>query len=151
MTISRADVYTFEGPLGASSPLCVADRATRPPVLVELVVASLFSWRRSEDSDPVDDDDRKGWWADTYQARPVGSRLWLLCLRGKLFSDTPRRVEELAHEALDWMIAEGYAARVDVEARRTAPNRLDMAVRVIRQNGTGAELRFDDWWRPLWL
>ncbi|EPN56356.1 Phage GP46, partial [Pseudomonas syringae pv. actinidiae ICMP 19079] len=49
--------------------------------LLRSVVISLFTWRRAEADDPIDDAERFGWWGDTYPTQAndrIGSRLWLL-------------------------------------------------------------------------
>jgi len=54
--------------------------------LTTTVLLCLFTDRRAEVSDSLPDGghDQRGWWADSYRARPVGSRLWLLSLEKAL-------------------------------------------------------------------
>ena len=62
----------------------------QPDPLVQAVLISLFSWRRSNDDDGVQIPYRKGWWGDTFSSisgDQIGSRLWLL-QREKLTRET---------------------------------------------------------------
>lgn len=83
------------------------------------VLISLFTERRASVEDlPVDELDRNGWWGDTYAEEAgdfIGSRLWLL-RRGKATADTLGRAREYAKEALEWLIEDGIAEDVEVEA-----------------------------------
>lgn len=84
------------------------------------VIMSLFTDRRAEDDDrlPFGESDRRGWWGDAYAdvpSRKIGSRLWLL-EREKQLPEVLVRAREYALEALQWLVDDGRAARVDVEA-----------------------------------
>lgn len=49
--------------------------------LVQAVLISLFSWRRSDEDDGVEIPYRQGWWGDTFvdtSGDRIGSKLWLL-------------------------------------------------------------------------
>ena len=52
----------------------VGDHTKRPTPLDLAVMASLLTWRRADG----DEGPEQGWWADTFDRRPLGSRLWLL-------------------------------------------------------------------------
>ncbi|MEE1920313.1 phage GP46 family protein, partial [Pseudomonas asiatica] len=63
--------------------------------LIRTVVISLFTWRRAGPDDPVDDEERYGWWGDSFPRVAddrIGSRLWLL-RRVKLTDRTQRDAE----------------------------------------------------------
>lgn len=120
--------------------------------LARAVVISLFSWRRADDDDEVDGD-RMGWWGDTYADQDgdlTGSRLWLL-LRSKVTDEAVQQAREYAEEALQWMLDDGVASRVIVEAERFAGgrDRIDMKVTVIKPDGSGVSIRFQDVWGKL--
>ena len=109
------------------------------------VVISLFTWRRAEDSDPVDDDERYGYWSDAYPdvARDrIGSRLWLL-RRRSLTAETIQNAERYAREALAWMLEDEVVSAVQVDLVRPNPTRLDLYVTLTLDEGQ-RELRFDD-------
>ena len=109
------------------------------------VVISLFTWRRAEDSDPVDDDERYGYWGDAYPdvARDrIGSRLWLL-RRRLLTAETIQDTERYAREAIAWMLEDEVVSGVQVDLIRPNPTRLDLYVTLTLDQGQ-RELRFDD-------
>ena len=117
--------------------------------LVRAVVISLFSWRRANPDDDLPGDLRQGWWGDSFPVVPkdrLGSRLWLRS-RAKLTSETVVRAREYAEEALDWLVKDGIAARVVVEAERQGLSTLALACRVFRSDGKQPlDVRFTDVW-----
>lgn len=111
--------------------------------LIRAVVISLFTWRRAETDDPVDDDERFGWWGDSYPTIAddrIGSRLWLL-RRVKLTVDTQRDAEFYAREALQWLLDDGQVLEVDVITERADSYRLNL--QVILTVLTGARLKIN--------
>lgn len=87
------------------------------------VLLSLFTDRRADDSDalPNAQNDLRGWWADAIpvvQDDRFGSRLWLLA-REKRGPTVPPRAEKYAREALQWMLDDGVASKLDVSATIT--------------------------------
>jgi phage gp46-like protein len=100
------------------------DLATDSGMRTALVV-SLFTDRRAEpdDTPPAGDGDLRGWWADQFaevQGDLIGSRLWLLD-RSTALADVPRRAEEMARQALAWLIEDRIASKIDVAVRAEAP------------------------------
>jgi phage gp46-like protein len=119
--------------------------------LVRAVVISLFSWRRANPDDDLPTEDRFGWWGDTFateQNDRIGSRLWLLS-RAKLTNDTLTKAEGYVREALQWMIDDAVAARVDVEVEREGIDRMEIGVAIYRTTGQPVVLRFSDFWDAL--
>jgi phage gp46-like protein len=113
------------------------------------VLLSLFVDRRAEDDDPLpgSDDDRRGWWADEFsdvEGDRIGSRLWLLD-RAKRTADVVPRTEELAREALAWMIEDRVAASVDVAVEVDGDIRY-LNVTIERPSGDRANFRFAAAW-----
>lgn len=118
--------------------------------LIRAVLISLFTWRRANADDPLPGLDRFGWWGDNFASEAndrIGSRLWLLA-REKMQQTTANRAKEYAEEALEWLINDGVAARVDVEAERQGTDRIALACRIYRTAPTGVvlDLRFSDLW-----
>lgn len=118
------------------------------------VIISLFTDARARADDPLPDADadRRGWWGDcgnAYANDRTGSRLWLLA-RAKALPATATRARDYAREALDWLIEDGIAAAVDVEAtlalvsasRATAA----LLIRVTIVRPDGARLAIDFLW-----
>lgn len=100
------------------------------------VQLSLFLDRRAEDDDAVEDDDRRGWHADPRR----GSRLWLLA-RAKETPDTLARAKTYTEEALAWLVEDGVARSVTVEAEWIGRGRIGLRVTIERaQDGRWEEV-----------
>ena len=102
--------------------------------LSRAVVISLFTWQRASQSDEVDNDQRMGWWGDTFaeeKGDKIGSKLWLL-LRQKITDETLNRAQEYAYDALKWLIDDGICSdiKVDVERDEDDPNRINLSVQL---------------------
>lgn len=102
--------------------------------LSRAVVISLFTWQRASQSDEVDNDQRMGWWGDTFAENKddkIGSKLWLL-LRQKITEETLNRAQEYAYESLKWLIDDGICSdiTVDVERDKDDPNRINLDVQL---------------------
>ena len=121
---------------------------TREALLRRSVTISLFTWRRAGPDDRLDDDDRKGWWADcvpTVAGDRIGSRLWLL-QRRTITQDTLRDAKEYAEEALRWMTDDGVVSAVTVTATRQDTSRINLVVLLTELNGETVQLAFEDTW-----
>lgn len=121
---------------------------TREESLRRAVTISLFTWRRAEPDDAVDDSDLKGWWGDsvpTVAGDKIGSRLWLLSRR-TLVADTLKDAQAYAEEALAWLVDDGVLTRVTVTAERQGNDRMNLRVTLIEQHGETLELNFNDTW-----
>lgn len=117
--------------------------------LPRAVIISLFSWRRAnpDDNAPVS----MGWWGDTYPTVTgdrIGSRLWLLG-REKVTNDTLNRARDYAIEALQWMLDDGVAARIDVDSQRSGMDEAQLDIAIYQRDGTNWNMRFDEYWRIL--
>ena len=102
--------------------------------LSRAVVISLFTWQRASQSDEVDNEQRMGWWGDTFaenKGDKIGSKLWLL-LRQKITEETLNRAQEYAYESLKWLIDDGICSdiTVDVERDEDDPNRINLDVQL---------------------
>ena len=100
--------------------------------LSRAVVISLFTWQRASQSDEVDNDQRMGWWGDTFaenKGDKIGSKLWLL-LRQKVTEETLNRAQEYAYESLKWLIDDGICSDITVNVERDEddPNRINLSV-----------------------
>ncbi|SAL20811.1 tail protein [Caballeronia cordobensis] len=115
--------------------------------LVRAVIMSLFTWRRAEPDDPIDDT-KWGWWGDNVsdvENDQIGSRLWLLA-REKLTQSTLNRAEQYAKEALAHLIDDGVATRVTVAAERIRNDGLGLTVTIYRVDAAATTLRFSNVW-----
>ncbi len=114
--------------------------------LERAVVISLFTWRRAEPSDPVDDQDRQGWWADAFPAVAndrIGSRLWLL-RRRTITAQTLRDAQRYCEEALQWLLDDGHVLAVMVTITRPSPTQLSGLIVLERPEGDPLSLSFDN-------
>jgi phage gp46-like protein len=155
-----ADIRTAWNP--ATAPLR-GDWLLAPPGLATdrdletAVIVSLFTDASARDDDVIPDltDDRRGWWGnwESPEALELGSRLWLLS-REKSTEETRRRAEEYAAEALAWLLTDGVAARIDVEAEYlevgpVPPMTLALRVRIVRDDGSVYDHRYAWAWEQL--
>jgi len=121
--------------------------------LVRAVVISLFTWRRADPADALPElgptARRMGWWGDSFPQQSndrIGSKLWLLA-RSKIMPETLRLAKAYAEQALQWLIDDGVAARVEVEVARIGVTSVGMAVRLYQTDGSAlADIRFNDVW-----
>jgi phage gp46-like protein len=155
-----ADVETQWGlstaPLGGDwalvPPGLAADRDLETAVILSLFTDAAA---RDDDRPPDGTDDRRGWWGN-WQAPErleIGSRLWLLS-RETSTDDVRRRAEEYAAEALQWLLDDGVAARVDVgaawlELAPVPPATLALRVRIVRDDGRVYDRRYAWAWAAL--
>lgn len=102
------------------------------------VWVSLFSDRRSGTDDAAD---RRGWWADAYAERPIGSRMWTLT-RAKATTETPRRARDFIVEALQWLVDDGVAAGIDVTAQWVRRGFLGATVQIRQRSGSVVALSY---------
>jgi len=84
------------------------------------VLLSLFSDRRANPEEVIrfGGDDARGWWGDGFaevKGDQFGAKLWLLG-REKVLPETLNRAREYTREALAWMVEDGVADEVLVDA-----------------------------------
>lgn len=110
------------------------------------ILISLFTDRRADADDELPDGsgDRRGWWGDPQ----FGSKLWLR-MRSKQTDALLALVRNDIAEALQWLIDDEIAARIDIEAEWTRPGLLGCRITVIRQDGTQSPHQFEWAWKDL--
>ena len=125
--------------------------------LASAVIISLFTDRVASASDqiPVGTQDRRGWWGDLPlaggAAEPIGSRLWLLS-REKSTTATLLRARDYVSEALQWLISDGIASRIDVKTAYSGAVRetMQILITIYRLNGAAPLSLSYAWaWRAL--
>lgn len=111
----------FEGDFNFDTDVQDLEQSTG---LQTAVLISLFTDRRARQDDVLPDpnnNDRRGWWGDLaapdVDGDKIGSRLWLL-EREKTTRNVLERAKQYAKEALQWMLDDGVAVRVDVDVER---------------------------------
>jgi phage gp46-like protein len=104
------------------------------------VLISLFTDRRAAPDDVIPDgsENPRGWWGDSGRTRPLGSKLWLLD-RAKQTEETRLRAKDYVEDALAWLIEDGIAASIIVEAEWQRAKFL--GVRIVLFEPTGTQLR----------
>lgn len=142
--------FDFPLILDGSGRVATGERESR---LARAVISSLFTWARAREGDelPTPESPRMGFWGDTYS--PVtgdrwGSRLWLLA-RETLTASTAAKARDLAKEALEWMVVDKVAERIQVETARNGVDRLGMRILVDEPNGSRLDIRFADIWSAI--
>ena len=121
--------------------------------LESAVIMSLFTDRRAKEDDTLDDkNDLRGWWGDRLDVDAnddkIGSRIWLL-ERSKTTNQTIVKLKEYILEALDWMVEDGVAMKVDAEVERQGDpgnDRLAFSVTIYKIDGNNETYKFDDLW-----
>jgi len=102
------------------------------------VLLSLFTDRRlpSGEAPPDGTDDPRGWWGDIGDEDGVqmGSLLWLLW-REKVLPSTASKARDYCAQALQWMIDDGIARAVTVDAERGGLYQLSIAIQIVRPDG----------------
>lgn len=102
------------------------------------VMVSLFTDRRALDSDELPTGkgtDKRGWWADSYRGRKIGSRLWLLS-REKQLQSVMNKAEEYAKEALKWLIDDKLITSFTVSATNPEDCILMLVISITQKDGS---------------
>lgn len=117
------------------------------------IILSLGSDARALPDDPLPDDsgDKRGWCGDVtppdgLSSDSYGSRLWLLS-REKQLASTLVRAEQYARDALEWMIGDGIADRVEVSASFPATGVLQFVIDVYRPASPAITYRYSIAWQ----
>lgn len=127
-------------PLGAD--LCLEEGdLKRDEGLVTAVALSLLSDALASPAEAhaIGVSDRRGWWGERL-GDPYGSKLWLLT-REKTTAETRARASEYGASALQWLIDDGIAESVNVDASFPSRGVMRLVVRVARsRNGRWSDL-----------
>nr|WP_199864022.1 phage GP46 family protein [Pseudomonas sp. CFBP 8758] len=116
------------------------------------VEISLFTWRRANASDQLEDDERYGWWGDSFPLVAndrIGSRLWLL-RRRKLTTETIASAVTYAQEALKWLLDDGHITGVQVITKRSGHYRLNLGVSLTLPAGETLDIYPNEHWQVLY-
>lgn len=106
--------------------------------LESAVLISLFTDQLADPSDLMPDAQRadpRGWWADTYEAPDqIGSKLWQVFFR-QTTPDTLNWVRDQVAKALQWMIDDGVASAIDVQAQFQGKGGIAFQARITEPTG----------------
>lgn len=119
---------------------------------IRAVTISLYTWRRAETDDPLDDEERFGWWGDSYPDivdDRIGSRLWLL-RRVKLTPQTQRDAEVYAREALQWLLDDGEVTAIEIASEKVDINRLNLIPTLTIASGATLEIKQPSSWQVIY-
>jgi len=113
------------------------------------VLISLFTDRViPRDQLPPDrSTDRRGWWPDSYESSPIGSRLWTL--RRKIKSNPTSLLQEatdICKEALEWLLEDKVAATVAVQCVWATPVQMVIVVVITEPDGTVTRFQYQWAW-----
>ena len=139
---------SFSGDIALDAGRLATDDGLRTAILI-----SLFTDARARPDDRLPDDggDPRGWWGNTHapvSGRELGSRLWLLGRRKQLPA-VLAEAKGYAEEALAWLIKDGIASRVEVDAFIPRDEMLGLAIAITRPNGQPVRYRFEALWASL--
>jgi phage gp46-like protein len=141
------DPTKFRGDWSVNS----GDLTVDPGGLRTAVLLSLFTDRVAA-SDYVapagSSQSRHGWWGDTYEDSPIGSRLWQL---NRMSIGDPVAVLNQANnmclEALQWLIDAGVVSGITVQTSWQTPTALGIAVQVIAPQSPPQTFNFSWAWQ----
>jgi len=140
------DPLTVKADIALSGSDALVDNGLQTAVML-----SLFTHARANKDDVLPDagDDRRGFWADAYadkQDDRFGSRLWLLS-REKQTPSVLNRAREYAQEALQWLVDDGVAKAVDVNATWLRTGVLSLETIITKPTGENLAYQFEQLWK----
>jgi len=107
---------------------------------------SLFSDRRvSIEEIPDGEDNPHGWWADLISEPSgdrIGSRFWAIERIGKVLASTTVDVENALSECFEWMLEDGIASKVVVDAQRNGRNEIRGSAQIFKPDGDIIPFKF---------
>jgi phage gp46-like protein len=92
--------------------------------------------------------DRRGWWANYYLSKPLGSNLWQLD-RAKTTRANLGLAQTTVQQSLQWLIDDGYAASILVNTQWITSNMMGIAIAITQPNGTQTQFMFGWAWDNL--
>jgi phage gp46-like protein len=110
--------------------------------LITAILISLFTDAAADPGDIIPDGsgNPRGWWGGA-----IGSKLWLR-ERSKQTATTLALVKNDIEQALDWMVADGVIAGIEVMTEWTRPGMLGAEVILKRTDGARTALKFSKLW-----
>lgn len=118
--------------------------------LVTAVIISLFTDRQANPDDTLPNGKhRRGWWGDDFAATPgdkIGSRLWLN-ESAKQLGSVLIKDKSYAQEALQWLLDDGVASRVEVAASNPKSGVRALTIAISRPGKPVARYQFERFWK----
>lgn len=144
-----ADIRTsWEGQIGTwlvEGGDLASDDGLQTAVAISLFTDALCS---ADEAAAASAPTRRGWWGDAFADVPgdlIGSRLWLLA-REKRLPAVMERARQYAAEALQWLVDDGVAESIEVQAERVGADILALGITITRRNEPVARYRFEAFW-----
>lgn len=110
------------------------------------VLMSIYTDRRADDDDILDDpDDKRGWWGDQFEADEIGSKRWQL-YRQKITNETMSLLRQYDRDALQWMIDDGVVKDIVVTVERYSTNVVAEEIKLYYSNGKSVAFKFKTLW-----
>ena len=108
---------------------------------------SLFGDKRAAVSEVSTVQNRRGWWGNVFNTDDIefqlGSKLWLLN-QERATPATLNKAISYAREALQWLVDDGHAQRIDVSGI-LSQNNIQLSVTIFRDSGV-TETKYYDLW-----
>ena len=121
-----------------------ADESLKPAVLI-----SLFTDARCEKTElPAGEISQMGYFGDAIFEEQTGSKLWLLN-RAKYNNDTLIKAKEYAKSALTWLVTDGIAKDVQVEAYFNEQKKMILNVSIYKNNDEFESVTINNLWSTL--
>ncbi len=115
------------------------------------VLISLYTDARASEDDNVDDpNDLRGWAGDLLPSNDdsIGSKLWLLD-RSKATQENANKAKQYVQQALNWMIEDGVASKIDVVTSIVGyeeTKKLVLNITIYKNNDKILGIKFNDIW-----
>ena len=117
--------------------------------LKSAVLVSLFTDIRCEKTElPKGEFSQRGYFGDAIFNELTGSKLWLLD-RAKYSNDTLIKAKEYAKSALTWLVTDGIAKDVQVEAYFNEQKKMILNVSIYKNNDEFESVTINNLWSTL--
>lgn len=121
-----------------------ADESLKSAVLI-----SLFTDARCEKTElPSGEISQRGYFGDAIFGEKTGSKLWLLN-RAKYNNDTLIKAKEYAQNALAWLVVDGLAKEVQVDAFFNEQKEMILNVSIFKNNNDLESITINNLWSDL--
>lgn len=91
--------------------------------------------------------DRHGWWGDSYEPSPIGSRLWQLNRAVKSDGTTLlNEARDYCQEALQWLVTAGVVASVSVTTWWAAPQAIGIGITIAKPQSPPQSFQYQWAW-----
>ncbi len=111
------------------------------------ILISLFTDARVSLAElPFSESSQRGWWGDVFpevEGDQIGSKLWTVA-REKTTLPTRNKIITLVRESLAWLLEDGVAGAVNVDAEIAARDRINIFIEIVRPDSPNQ--RFDVIW-----